>query len=75
MASGVYSGPMKNLGKALLSILIGNLIYFWANPRLPYAMQHQPNSIDYGLGLDFLVCVVIYVIMDAVFLKSSSKER
>jgi hypothetical protein len=65
---------MRNLGKAFLSILVGNLIYFWASPRLPYAMQHQPNHIDYGLGVDFLVCVVIYVIVDAVFLKASSRE-
>jgi len=42
---------MRNLGKAFVSILVGNLIYFWASPRLPYAMQHQPNHIDYGLGV------------------------
>ena len=64
---------MRNLGKAFLSILVGNLIYFWASPRLPYAMQHQPNRIDYGLGVDFLACVVVYVIVDAVFLKVSRK--
>ena len=75
MASGVYLWGMRNIGKALLSILVGNLIYFWANPRLPYAMQHQPNSIDYGLGVDFLVCVVVYVIIDAVFLKDTSRVR
>ena len=65
---------MRNFSKALLSILLGNLIYFWASPRLPYAWQHQPNTIDYGLGVDFLICVIIYVIVDAIFLKSSSKD-
>jgi len=68
------SARMRNLGKAFLSILVGNLIYFWAMPRLPYAMQHQANRIDYGLGVDFLLCVVIYVIVDAIYIKASSRD-
>ena len=66
---------MRNLGKALLSILIGNLIYFWASPRLPSIIQHRPNTVDYGLGVDFLVCVVMYIIINVLFLRFNAQNH
>jgi hypothetical protein len=55
------------LGKALLAIVIGNIVYFLAMPHLPYSWQHHSFAIDFGLAVDFFCCVVVYIIIDAAF--------
>jgi hypothetical protein len=45
----------------LAAILLGNAIYFLSFlPHLPVSVQHQAFRVDWGLGLDFLICVVVY---------------
>ena len=46
-------------------MLLGNLVYFFAlMPHLPLLGQHRPNRIDFGLLVDFWVCVVFYGIVE-----------
>jgi hypothetical protein len=45
----------------LISVLVGNAIYFLVLlPGLPRALQHQPFSLDAGLLLAFVCCVLVY---------------
>ncbi|MGE5277282.1 MAG: hypothetical protein ACM3SU_09835 [Acidobacteriota bacterium] len=61
----------------LVAILVGNALYFLVlYPGLPRALQHQPFRFDAGLLLDFLVCVLVYVVMRmAVAYARRSNER
>ena len=45
----------------LVAILLGNVIYYFSLvPHLPEALRHQGFTIDWGAGVDFLVCVAVY---------------
>jgi len=55
-ASGI-----RNWMRMLLAVLLGNLIYFVAEPFLPRAFVHELYKFDPGLFLDFALCVVIYL--------------
>ena len=45
----------------LVAILLGNAIYFFSLlPHLPAFLRHQVFRVDWGIGLDFLVCVGVY---------------
>ena len=45
----------------LISILLGNAIYFLALAQhLPQAFRHQVFQVDWGLALDFVVCAGVY---------------
>jgi hypothetical protein len=44
----------------LLAILIGNAIYFGLESHLPLRARHQPFQIDWGLAVDFWICVACY---------------
>ncbi len=46
-----------------IAIVIGNAIYFWIMPHLPPRAQHQPFQIDWGLAVDFWICVACYGII------------
>jgi hypothetical protein len=35
-------------------------------PYLPPAGRHRPNHLDWGLAVDFWVCVAIYGLIDLV---------
>lgn len=51
----------------LIAIVVGNLLYlFLLDPFLPVAFQHQPFHLDLGLLMDFLLCVVVYLVWRAV---------
>lgn len=44
-----------------IAVLVGNAIYFWVlYPGLTPALQHQPNRFDFGLGIAFACCVLVY---------------
>jgi hypothetical protein len=66
-------GATTRLGKALLAIVIGNIVYFWAMPHLPYSWQHHSLDIDFGLAVDFFLCGVVYIILDAAFRPSEKR--
>ncbi len=45
----------------LVAILLGNAIYFWSLvPHLPESLRHQAFRHDWGLALDFVVCVGVF---------------
>lgn len=52
---------MQRWAKALLAVLLGNLVYFAVMPKLPVAAQHVPFRLDLGLLLDCAVCTVTFV--------------
>jgi hypothetical protein len=51
------------LVRYLIAIVAGNAIYFAIMPHLPPRAQHQPFQIDWGLVVDFWICVVCYGIV------------
>jgi len=51
------------LWRYLIAILAGNAIYFSIMRFLPPRAQHQPFQIDWGLAVDFWICVACYGIV------------
>ena len=47
----------------LLAILLGNLIYFAAQPWLPDPLKHNLYQIDAGMFVDFGICAGIYLLI------------
>ncbi|HZS50960.1 MAG TPA: hypothetical protein VFA54_08885 [Bryobacterales bacterium] len=45
---------------SLASVLSGNAIYFGFWRYLPARAQHKPFEIDWGLAVDFWICLAIY---------------
>ncbi len=45
----------------LAAILLGNAIYYFSLvPHLPEALRHQGFQVDWGMLLNFAVCVAVY---------------
>ena len=44
----------------LAAILGGNVIFLLLEPHLPAVLQHQRFYVDWGLGVDFALCVGVY---------------
>ena len=51
------------LVRYLIAVVAGNAIYFSIEKFLPPRAQHQPFQIDWGLAIDFWICVVCYGIV------------
>ena len=47
----------------LIAIILGNAIYFWILPHLPPQIQHQPFRMDWGVALDFSICLALYAVI------------
>jgi hypothetical protein len=50
--------------KALLAVLLGNLVYFAVRPKLPLSLRHVPFRLDLGLLLDCCFCTVVFVLVN-----------
>ncbi|MFY9909328.1 MAG: hypothetical protein WCF22_09880 [Candidatus Sulfotelmatobacter sp.] len=48
-----------NLIQALCAIILGNLFYFFLGPAF-HLPRHKPFQLDWGLVVDFWLCVVAY---------------
>ncbi len=46
--------------RSLISILIGNGLYYGAIDFLPLTGRHQPFEFDWGLAVDFWICVAVF---------------
>lgn len=46
--------------QSLLAVLAGNAIYLSVAPFLPSSAQHRLFREDWGLAIDFCICVVCY---------------
>ena len=45
----------------LVAIVLGNTIYYLSlQPHLPEVFQHKGSATDWGLVVDFAVCVGVY---------------
>jgi hypothetical protein len=44
----------------LIAVLAGNAIYFSTERYLPPRAQHNTYQIDWGLAVDFWICLVCY---------------
>jgi len=47
----------------LAAILLGNAIYYSVFRFLPERARHQPYHIDWGLAVDFWICLACYGII------------
>jgi len=49
-----------NFWRSLIAVLAGNAIYFFLERHLPPRARHTPYAIDWGLAVDFWMCLVCY---------------
>ena len=62
--------------KALFAVVFGNALYFLVLlPHLPVAGRHRPNRLDWGLLVDFWVCLAMYGLVDLLARKFPAKSR
>jgi hypothetical protein len=50
----------RNFWRSLIAVLAGNALYFGVERFLPPRARHQPFQIDWGLAVDFWICLVCY---------------
>jgi hypothetical protein len=50
----------RNFRQSLVAVLAGNVIYFGMERFLPPRAQHQLYQIDWGLAVDFWICLACY---------------
>jgi hypothetical protein len=61
MAQKFFGTTLRRWLEYLVAILLGNLIYYFSLvPHLPDALRHQGFHVDWGMALDFVVCVAVY---------------
>jgi len=48
------------------AVLLGNAIYFGIERFLPPRAQHTPFRFDWGLVVDFWICLVCYGVLRLV---------
>jgi hypothetical protein len=49
---------------SFFAVVIGNAIYFALLPHLPPRAQHKPMAIDWGLAVDFWLCLLLYGLIE-----------
>ena len=57
---------MRRFWHSLLAVLAGNAIYFAVQPYLPVKAQHQLYAVDWGIAVDFWMCVACYGVLAAL---------
>ena len=50
----------RRFWKSLIAVVLGNAVYFTILPHLPLRAQHKPFDLDWGLAVDFWVCLLFY---------------
>ena len=64
---------LRRYWKTLAAVLGGNLIYFGIlYPYLPPVARHRPSRLDWGLLVDFWICLALYGLL--TFSVRSRKE-
>jgi hypothetical protein len=53
--------------KALLAVLLGNLVYFSLKSKLPLSLRHVLFRLDLGLLLDCCICTVVFLLVSLVW--------
>lgn len=53
--------PIKaDFWRSLIAVVAGNAIYFSTEQYMPPKAKHQPYHPDWGLAIDFWICLVCY---------------
>jgi len=52
--------------RQLIAVIAGNLIYLVVEPHLPLRGRHQLYHVDWGLAVDFWICLVCYGLLKMV---------
>jgi len=61
--------------KTLVSVLGGNFLYFVVlYPLLPPEARHRPSNLDWGLLVDFWICLALYGLL-SLRRRSKSEPR
>jgi hypothetical protein len=53
----------RSFWQSLIAVLAGNAIYYGIYRYLPPRGQHQLYRIDWGLAVDFWICVICYFLI------------
>ena len=53
----------RSFWQSLVAVLVGNAIYYGIYRYLPPRGQHQLYRIDWGLAVDFWICVICYFLV------------
>ena len=54
----------KNFWQSLIAVVVGNAVYFLLMPYMPLRAQYVTFQFDFGLVVDFWICIVIYVLLE-----------
>jgi hypothetical protein len=52
--------------RQFIAVVAGNLIYLAIQSHLPPRGQHQLYKIDWGLAIDFWICLVCYGLLKMI---------
>jgi hypothetical protein len=55
----------------LVAVLAGNIAYLFIEPQLPAIIRHRMFRVDFGLAVDFLMCVAVYAVVRFIRVSSS----
>ena len=56
----------RRFWRSFLAVVLGNAAYFAVWPKLPYREQHRPFQVDWGLAVDFWLCLAFYGLLGAI---------
>ena len=59
MSPATRPSIIVNLLQAFFAVVLGNLVYFFLGPAF-HLPAHRPFQFDWGLIVDFWLCVVAY---------------
>jgi hypothetical protein len=63
---------LRRYAKTLIAILGGNFLYYVVlYPYLPRSARHRLYQLDWGLAVDFWLCVACYGLI-SLFVKTKS---
>ncbi len=58
-----------NFWRSLIAVVAGNAIYFSVEGYLPVRARHQLYQIDWGLAVDFWMCLACYGLLKLIWKK------
>jgi hypothetical protein len=61
--------------KYLLSVVLGNGIYFALYPHLPAGARHRFNQVDIGILVDLWFCLLVYGLLELASLVRRWRDR
>jgi hypothetical protein len=57
----------RNFWRSLIAVLAGNAIYFGIQGILPPMVQHHLYKFDWGMAVDFWICMVCYGVVRLIW--------